>query len=130
MEENYNVVEEWNFAKEYLKGINELRILCRYAVIEGRLDDYFKYLDRLFVEVSSKLKPKDEEKINESLNACSILAAKFRNPDKNMTPEETGSLRQTLRKIDIKIHSLIDEKGILTPKTEDARLAVLGGKNG
>jgi len=124
--DDYEPTEIWNMAQAFLKRVDDLLWECKNNRGYGHFDEWYKSLDSLYVETSSKLKEKIGSEINKSLRELAPLAARFQINNGKLPDKEIGELALNLRKIDILIHKALDEKGLLTPLPQDARKAILG----
>lgn len=125
MEEDYSTTETWNMAEAFLKRVDKLFWDCYFYRDNGLLDQWYKALDNLFIEVSSKI-AKHKDDVNEKLKKAIPFAAKF--SAHTLSKEDAGHLVILLREIDILLHQAIDDKGLLTPKPADARTAITGAR--
>ena len=124
-EEDYEPTEKWNMAEAFLRRVDAILWECKVNRGQGSFDEWYRSLDNLYVETSSKLKEKASKEIDTKLKDTAALAAKFQTSGGNLLNADAGKLAFNLREIDILLHKALDEKGLLTPKAPDARTAIV-----
>ena len=110
----------FNFAIEYLKGINNSLKMCEQCAALGNAEGWIGWLRITFRQLSAKTNDKEDEEFNTQFKEINLL---INNP-------KDRKLRRTyifflLDKLESKLRKKLQTKGMLLPSKADPRFAVL-----
>lgn len=113
MEDEQQREEVWNMAMAYFKRIDELLTATALCQINNDASRWYNVLMSLYKEIYPKMLPEEKTKAVELKDEMTKAKYDKRNINRHSMPT------QTLLEFELYLRQLLEDKKMLTPKTDD-----------
>jgi len=103
--------ETWNMAKAYLQRIDSLLTHCAFCHYHDMGSQWYKTLLNLYKEIYPKMTAEEKKE-------CDVKLDLLRNAKNSLQPKK-GINSKLYIDVELYLRSLLEKKGLLTPKGDD-----------